>query len=68
LHYNCTISSGKSTTIVIVIQQLVKKESNPRALIMVESKEKVLAMLTLLKKFESTRILQFTEHERRYGI
>lgn len=44
--------SGKSTTIVLnVIQQLVSEgEESPRALIIVESKEKVLEMETLFDK------------------
>jgi ERCC4-related helicase len=65
LHYHCTIGSGKSTTVINVIQQLVKKESNSRALIMVESKEKVLAMLTLLKKFgKHTDLTVYGVHEK----
>ena len=45
--------SGKSTTIVInVIQQLAgQTEESPRALIMVEDKEKVLAMEALFEKY-----------------
>jgi superfamily II DNA/RNA helicase len=59
--------SGKSTTIVInVIQQLVKEgEQSPRALIMVESKEKVLAMLTLFEKFgKHTDLTVYGVHEK----
>jgi superfamily II DNA/RNA helicase len=45
--------SGKSTTIVLnVIQQLAgKTEESPRALIIVEDKEKVLAMEELFEKY-----------------
>lgn len=45
--------SGKTTTIVInVIQQLVKEgEQSPRALIIVEDKAKVLAMVELFEKY-----------------
>jgi ATP-dependent RNA helicase RhlE len=45
--------SGKSTTIVLnVIQQLAgKNEESPRALIIVEDKEKVLAMEELFEKY-----------------
>jgi superfamily II DNA/RNA helicase len=45
--------SGKSTTIVLnVIQQLAgKNEESPRALIIVEDKEKVLAMEALFEKY-----------------
>ena len=45
--------TGKSTTIVVnVIQQLAgKNEESPRALIVVEDKEKVLAMEALFEKY-----------------
>jgi superfamily II DNA/RNA helicase len=59
--------SGKTTTIVInVIQQLVKEgEQSPRALIMVESKEKVLAMLALFEKFgKHTDLTVYGVHEK----
>lgn len=59
--------SGKSTTIVInVIQQLVKEgEQSPRALIMVESKEKVLAMMSLFEKFgKHTDLTVYGVHEK----
>jgi superfamily II DNA/RNA helicase len=54
--------SGKTTTIVLnVIQQLAgKTEESPRALIIVEDKEKVLAMEELLKSMENILILKFT--------
>lgn len=59
--------SGKTTTIVInVIQQLVKEgEQSPRALIMVESKEKVLAMSALFEKFgKHTDLTVYGVHEK----
>ncbi|MBC5841233.1 MAG: DEAD/DEAH box helicase [Flavobacteriaceae bacterium] len=59
--------SGKSTTIVLnVIQQLVKEgEQSPRALIMVESKEKVLAMSALFEKFgKHTDLTVYGVHEK----
>ena len=60
-------ASGKSTTIVInVIQQLVKEgEQSPRALIMVESKEKVLAMSALFEKYgKHTDLTVYGVHEK----
>ena len=56
--------SGKSTTIVLnVIQQLVGEgEESPRALIIVEDKEKVLEMEELFEKFGSKTDL------RVYGV
>jgi ATP-dependent RNA helicase RhlE len=59
--------SGKTTTIVInVIQQLVKEgEQSPRALIIVENKEKVLAMLALFEKFgKHTDLTVYGVHEK----
>lgn len=59
--------SGKSTTIVInVIQQLVKEgEQSPRALIVVENKEKVIAMLALFEKFgKHTDLTVYGVHEK----
>ncbi|MDG2433663.1 DEAD/DEAH box helicase [Flavobacterium sp.] len=59
--------SGKSTTIVInVIQQLVKEgEQSPRALILVESKEKVLAMKVLFEKYgKHTDLTVYGVHEK----
>lgn len=59
--------SGRSTTIVInVIQQLVKEgEQSPRALIVVQDKEKVLEMLAMFEKYgKHTDLTVFGVHEK----
>lgn len=59
--------SGKSTTIVLnVIQQLISEgEESPRALIIVESKEKVLEMETLFDKLGNyTDLRVYGIHDR----
>ena len=61
------LGSGKSTTIVLnVIQQLVSEgEESPRALIIVESKEKVLEMETLFDKLGNyTDLRVYGIHDR----
>ncbi len=59
--------SGKTTTIVLnVIQQLVKEgEQSPRALIIVEDKEKVLKMLALFEMLgKHTDLTVFGVHDK----
>lgn len=59
--------SGKSTTIVLnVIQQLKEEgEESPRALIIVEDKEKVLAMSALFEKFgKYTNLRVYGVHDK----
>ena len=59
--------SGKTTTIVInVIQQLVKEgEQSPRALIIVEDKDKVLEMVSLFEKYgKHTDLTVFGVHDK----
>ena len=59
--------SGKTTTIVInVIQQLIKEgEQSPRALIIVEDKDKVLEMLAMFEKYgRHTDLTVFGVHDK----
>ncbi len=59
--------SGKTTTIVInVIQQLVQEgEQSPRALIIVEDKEKVLEVLSMFEKYgKHTDLTVFGVHDK----
>lgn len=59
--------SGKTTTIVInVIQQLVKEgEQSPRALIVVQDKDKVLEMLDMFEKYgRHTDLTVFGVHDK----
>ncbi|NRS89520.1 superfamily II DNA/RNA helicase [Flavobacterium sp. 7E] len=59
--------SGRTTTIVInVIQQLVKEgEQSPRALIVVQDKDKVLEMLAMFEKYgKHTDLTVFGVHEK----
>lgn len=59
--------SGKTTTIVInVIQQLVKEgEQSPRALIIVEDKEKVVEILSMFEKYgKHTDLTVFGVHDK----
>ena len=59
--------SGKTTTIVInVIQQLVKEgEQSPRALIIVEDKEKVVEILGMFEKYgKHTDLTVFGVHDK----
>lgn len=59
--------SGKTTTIVInVIQQLVKEgEQSPRALIVVQDKDKVLEMLDMFEKYgKHTDLTVFGVHDK----
>lgn len=59
--------SGKTTTIVInVIQQLVKEgEQSPRALIVVQDKDKVLEMLEMFEKYgRHTDLTVFGVHDK----
>ncbi|WP_418262287.1 DEAD/DEAH box helicase [Flavobacterium faecale] len=59
--------SGKTTTIVLnVIQQLVKEgEQSPRALIVVQDKEKVLEMLSIFEKLGAhTDLTVYGVHEK----
>ena len=61
------VGSGKTTTIVInVIQQLVKEgEQSPRALIVVQDKDKVLEMIAMFEKYgKHTDLTVFGVHEK----
>ena len=61
------VGSGKTTTIVInVIQQLVKEgEQSPRALIVVQDKDKVLEMISMFEKYgKHTDLTVFGVHEK----